>query len=502
MATPRHGRPTSRLLRSASQAVRRRNSVRVRTTLAAVVVVAATMAVGSMVMLHRIQESLEHDRRVAALSQAEQIAVLAASGHLPPVLGVPDEDTALAQVVTAGGRVVASSPNAVGRPAVGPPVHSTSPVVTTADRLPTGQTGHYGVVAVPTSLSGRPATAYTVYTFQTSDLAVSDATLGLLIVLSLLLGVVAVTTWVLVGRALGPIEAIRAEVAEITTHDLHRRVPEEATGDEVAALARTMNSMLDRLETSVARQRAFVADASHELRSPLASVRTLLEIGLAQGPAADWPAIAGDVLVDEQRMETLVADLLLLARLGSEEGPVTDAVVDLGACAVADAAGRRPPREVAISTVADGPAWVGLRPGLARRVVTNLVDNAQRHARASVTVRTGAHADGTVTLEVEDDGPGVQPADRERVFARFTRLDNARSHDEGGAGLGLAIVHDIAQRAGGSVAFADVPAGARVVVRLPAAEAPPGDTDPVAGGERPGAARPGPDPDPAPVPSR
>ncbi len=449
-------------------------TVRVRTTLAATLVVAVALTMGAWALLHLFQSSLENDRKTAAISRAADIASLAAAGHLPPVLGLPDEDTTLAQVVAGGGRVLAASANIAGEPAVGPLLTQRSdPIVHTVHRIPTGEAGRFGLVATPARADGQPITVYTVYSYQTSDLAVRDATVGLLVGLPILLLVVAATTWIIVGRAFRPIQAIRTEVSEITTHGLDRRVPEPATADEVARLARTMNSMLDRLETSVGRQRAFVADASHELRSPLASLRTQLEIGLAQGAATDWRAVVSDALVDEARIEQLVADLLILAWLDNDPRLSGADTVDLAEIIRAEVE-RRPGRAgLTLRSDVTGPTMVRLSGDLTCRVITNLLDNAQRHARADVLVSTDQPDPAMVRVTVTDDGPGVAPADRERVFERFTRLDNSRTGEDGGAGLGLAIVRDIVTRVGGRVAFADTVRGAQVVVSLPVAAVPP-----------------------------
>ncbi|MEV0678637.1 HAMP domain-containing sensor histidine kinase [Actinosynnema sp. NPDC050436] len=275
--------------------------------------------------------------------------------------------------------------------------------------------------------------------------------------------VVAAVAWLATGRALRPVEAIRREMAEIGEHDLARRVPVPQSGDEVAGLAATTNATLDRLERSLRRQQQFVADASHELRSPLAGLRAGLEVALLHADRADWPRTASRALADVQRLQDLTSDLLLLA--GSEADQVPPVAVDLAEMAREQAAER------GVACVADGPAPVRGRPARLDRLLRNLLDNAQRHARSQVTVRvTTEHpagaGPGEVVVEVLDDGPGIAPEDRERVFERFTRLDDARARDTGGSGLGLAIARGIAQRHGGTLRVEDGD-GARLVARLP-----------------------------------
>jgi signal transduction histidine kinase len=245
---------------------------------------------------------------------------------------------------------------------------------------------------------------------------------------------------------------------------MHRRVPEPPTDDEIGRLARTMNAMLGRLQGAALRQRQFVSDASHELRSPVAAIRTDVEVALREGPAADWPAVGRAVLAEEDRLERLLSDLLVLAA-GEEGGPVGAAPVDLAALATAEAArARRVPVEVAAPATAARAAG---SPDALRRALSHLVDNAARHARSRVVVTV---APGR--LVVDDDGPGIADDDRERVFERFTRLDDARARDQGGAGLGLAVVRSIAARHGGTARVDASPlGGARLVVELPPAGA-------------------------------
>ena len=288
--------------------------------------------------------------------------------------------------------------------------------------------------------------------------AVDSATTAMLVGFPLLIGVVAGVTWLVTRRALRPVEGIRREMAEITaSEDLTRRVPEPATHDEVARLARTTNETLAALESSVERQRRFVADASHELRSPIASLRTQLEVAAAHPELLDLDGAVEDTV----RLQHLAADLLLLARLDAGERPA-DGRVDLAALAAEEAAGR-----AGVRVDMDGPLEVAGSRGQLARVLANLLDNAARHARSAVVVTTRREG-GSAVLQVSDDGDGVPVADRERIFERFVRLDEARSRDDGGAGLGLAIARDVAERHGGSLTVGDGPAGGALFeLRLP-----------------------------------
>ncbi|WP_217131054.1 cell wall metabolism sensor histidine kinase WalK [Streptomyces sp. AC558_RSS880] len=289
--------------------------------------------------------------------------------------------------------------------------------------------------------------------------AVRTALTVMLIGFPLLLVVVAAVTWLVTGRALRPVEGIRSEMAAITaSEDLARRVPEPATHDEIARLARTTNETLAALEASVERQRRFVADASHELRSPIASLRTQLEVAAAHPELLDLDGAVEDTV----RLQHLAADLLLLARLDAGERPA-DARVDLSALAREEAAGR-----TGVTVDAEPVEVTGSR-GQLGRVLANLLDNGRRHARERVTVTVRREGDRAV-LAVADDGEGVAEADRERIFERFVRLDAARSRDDGGAGLGLAIARDVAVRHGGTLTAGAAPAGGALFeLRLPLA---------------------------------
>jgi signal transduction histidine kinase len=278
-------------------------------------------------------------------------------------------------------------------------------------------------------------------------------------------------TWYFTGRALRPVEAIRLEAEEITGTTMHRRVPEPDTDDEVGRLARTMNAMLTRLETSSQKQRQFVSDASHELRTPLASIRANLEVALRNEQSADWPEVARRVLAEDERMEDTVAELLELARLDESEGPLpieTYPEVDLDEV-VSDLV--ITPRRVPVDTTKVSAGRVHGREDQLSRAIRNLVDNAARHASTKVAVSLTTDDDnGWVVLLVDDDGTGIAPEDRTRVFERFTRLDEGRARDAGGLGLGLALVKGIVESHRGMVSIDDSPlGGARFVVMLPAA---------------------------------
>jgi signal transduction histidine kinase len=303
----------------------------------------------------------------------------------------------------------------------------------------------------------------------------SDVTQGvhllrvtLLIAFPVLVALLAAVLWRVLGAALRPVEALRTGAEEITGGTRPGRLPVPGSRDEVYRLAVTLNGMLHRLDAARARQRAFVADAAHELRSPLTNMRTELEVAQRLSDTTDWLPLAADLLTDVDRLSRLVDDLLLLAR--SDDAAANPAVasgdVDLGRL-LAEVAARYP--DVRYERPAVAQHATGDRDALGR-VVANLLDNAVRHA--GTQVRLTVAPDGAYAkISVADDGPGIPVAERERVFDRFTRLDDARSRDEGGSGLGLPIAREIVEAHGGRIDIGDGPGG-RLVVRLPRAADP------------------------------
>jgi signal transduction histidine kinase len=266
-----------------------------------------------------------------------------------------------------------------------------------------------------------------------------------------------------VAKALAPVDDVVRELTEITATDLGRRVPVSEHHDEMRGLAETVNQTLDRLEAAVERQRRFASDASHDLRSPITAMRLQLDEAQLHPEETDWPKTAVALEAGLDRLEAIVTDLLALARLDSG---VTCAQERLDLSELVSAELRNRMSQVRIIT--------GIQPGVVIdgdrlqliRLLTNLVDNAERHATYTVTISVRRESD-EVVLEVADDGPGIPPDQREAVFDRFTRLDNARNNDSGGTGLGLSIAREIAGQHGGTLTIEDSVRGARFVLRMP-----------------------------------
>ncbi|MEV4687379.1 sensor histidine kinase [Microbacterium sp. LWH3-1.2] len=426
----------------------RRRSLRTRITAAATLVVAAALVVGALAFYGILSASM-HDATVrAGETRAEQLAArIDAEG--PSAVTELDDD--IAQVLDDEGRVVAASEEADSGDlpdSGGTVTYDDEPMLVVREDLDDGTL----LLAVPVEDDQQ--------TLATVAMLLAVAVAG---VVALVAGI----TWWVVGRALRPVSRIRAEVDDITADRLDRRVAVPSSGDEIAALAGTMNRMLDRLDAAATAQRRFVSDASHELRSPLATIRQHAELAQLHPDATSVDDLAGVVHDEGLRMQELVDALLLLTRL-DERAVLQRDDVDVDDLALAEAKRLR-----AAGAVVDA---TGVRAARVRgdarllgQLVRNLADNAARHARTAVAIGV-LERDGQVLLTVDDDGEGVPIEERERIFERFVRLDEARARDAGGSGLGLAIARAIAEAEGGSIRVEHSPlGGARFAVSLPAA---------------------------------
>ncbi len=295
--------------------------------------------------------------------------------------------------------------------------------------------------------------------------AIRNTLRNVVIALTVLSGL---ATWFIAGRALRPVGAITSRVDEITSGTLADRVPDTGSSDEIGVLARTMNSMLSRLENADLRRRQFVSDASHELRTPVAVLRSEAEVARRAPDSTNLDDFAGVVLGESKRLEGLVEDLLALAR-SDESRPLTATTpLDVDEIVLEEVARTRSmpidQRGVSAGRV------VGHSDDM-QRVIGHLLDNAVRHAKDRVAIGVQT-TDGVVQVWVDDDGPGISESERDRIFDRFVRLDDARTRDKGGAGLGLAVVHEMVTRMVGTVRVDDSPlGGARFALEFPAADA-------------------------------
>ncbi|MEO7752785.1 MAG: HAMP domain-containing sensor histidine kinase [Terracoccus sp.] len=446
--------------------------IRARSTAAAILVVAIGLVVGASLLLVLLRQSLVASAgEVAATRAVEVVDQVRSDGgsDLEEYLAETNRGAQLVQLVGPGGVVLASSSSR----ASGAPVSGLRPAdgevvreeVATVPTLPGGDP--YMLVARGLlSRTGQPQTVLVASSLATEDATVDTVqkyVLGALLPLLLLVGT---ATWVLVGRALRPVEQIRTRVQGINAAQFEERVPIPDSSDEIARLAVTMNEMLDRLESAQQSQRRFVADASHELRSPLATLTAALEVAGPDPSGTSWDELRSIMAVEADRMRLLVADLLLLARADDTGLGLEREDVDLDD--IVDAEVGRLRMSTSLHVHADiEPVRVHGDTAKLAQVVRNLVDNAARAASREMRLSLRQEQD-TAVVVIDDDGPGIEPADRERVFDRFVRLDESRERGPGGSGLGLAIVAEVVRGHGGTVSVGrSDQGGARFEVRLP-----------------------------------
>ena len=472
----RHGTPTGWFAR---------RTLRVRLMAIGLVGIVGALLLGGSVLYAATGATLDRVVRNEARSTAQDVAVLVNDGRLPDP--VPVSGAQLVQVLDAQNRVLSGSVAA----------DRLTPVVTTDERarvlrgdplqVPGSRAGVAGLLQVAGVRAGPPeAPVLVVSAVPTADLETSRRVMRtlLLVAFPVFLVVIGAIAWRVIGSTLRPVEALRRGAERIgEAADPGERLPVPPTRDEVQALALTLNGMLARLADASTRQRAFVADAAHELRSPLATMRTQLEV--AQRLDED-EGLAADLLPEVERLGRIVDDLLVLARAGGAHPsrrrvePVhldwlVPAVVSRYAAArvpVSVRAGGTAQR-AGVDQGRDGPGALVVpgRPEELDRALSALLDNAVRHAATAVVVEVsasrGSRGPAAAQVTVRDDGHGIPQADRERVFDRFARLDDARDRDSGGSGLGLAIVRELVTRHGGRVWLEDAEPGARAVVLLP-----------------------------------
>ena len=475
-------------------ALSERFTVRGRTTLAATIVVGLALVAAAAVLTFSVRLGFESPIERAARSRAADVARIAQTAGLPIVLPGASQDLRV-QVVADGTRVVSRAAISEDqKPFIAlnlPPGAIEVRTLTALDGR--GVDVHADALAGATVVTGEPAANAVVAQepwlvvaqgIETSSgprtilvaatLASVQASSNVLVPLlglgiPLMLLIVAGTTWALTGVALRPVDSMRADADAISASALERRLPVPAARDEVRDLAETMNRLLDRIEAASLRQHRFTSDASHELKSPVAAIRTMAEVALRDPANADARELLEDILAEDARLEALVSDLLLLAR--SDEGRLATRPEPTDLAPIIEEEARLAAKSETVKMdlrIAQGLVAVvdAERVG---RLLRNLLDNAVRHARSQVRVEARRES-LSIVVDVSDDGAGVDRDQREHVFERFVRLDDGRSRSQGGTGLGLAVARAIARAYGGDVSLVDSPAaGATFRVRLPRA---------------------------------
>ncbi|GAB3806656.1 ATP-binding protein [Humibacter antri] len=444
--------------------------IRARVAAAAITVVALTLVSGAVVLVLVLHGSLVAGVDDSLLARAENVAAQAHT-RIAHTIATPPRQASLVQVIDNHGTVVAATANIEGEDPVlrSPPDDRRTTFMTLTDSpLDTG--GEFRVLALPATVNGSPGWVYTATSLSQVDAATNNLITLFAIGLPIVLIIVGFTVWGAVSLAIRPVERIRRQAAEIGASDLSKRLHIPASRDEISRLAATMNGMLDRLDAAATRQRQFIGDASHELRSPLAGMRAQVDVALAGSDPEQMRQTLVTVRHEADRMTTLTEDLLFLARSTESEATSTWSAVDLDDLVLAQA---RRLREF-------GGKTIGVHVQAARvhgsgrdlgRLLRNLAENAYEHATGNVDLVLQTAA-GSAEVMVTDDGDGIAERHRSVIFERFSRLDDSRMRvtTGGGFGLGLAIARQIAVAHGGTLTAhgrADGASGAMFLLRLP-----------------------------------
>jgi signal transduction histidine kinase len=422
------------------------SSIRVRTTAAAVLVAGVSLALAAFTMVTLLQRSLRENVRSAAILRAQTFSDELASGVSADVVIVddPEADQELIQVLDADGTVVLASSILADRGPIARLAPGETMVI--APRSPADTEPFDEPFMVAASSADTPRGTLTVLVARSLEVvaeARNTLEAELAVAMPLLLVVIGVLTWRVVGRALSPVDALRAQVEAISSRELHRRVSEPPGSDEISRLAETMNRMLARLEAGRLRERRFVSDASHELRSPVATIRQHAEVAISHPEQTETRELAEIVLDEGARLQRLVEDLLLLTRIDEGTLELPAEPVDLDDLLFEEAKRLRGATQLRIDVGGVSAGRVQGDGEQLGRLIRNLTENAARHARTTISLAL-AERDGEVVLRVDDDGAGIEGGERARIFDRFVRLDEARDRDSGGSGLGLAIVREVA----------------------------------------------------------
>ena len=445
--------------------------VRSRVLAVSLVVLLMTLALWTWLLYALANSSLEDSASQQGTMLAQQVS--ATLSVVEPARAVPERPAGtdidvVIQVVGAGGIVLADSradAERVPMVKLSPPAGLIESQV--VPRLTALKEEEFVVTGLgATGVDGAPLTVLVASPVHLERENTSRTVLLASVTAAAALGVAALLVGWAVAASLRPVERLRSQLAGIGGRRIGDRVDVPVTGDELTRLAETMNQMLARLEGAYAAQAGFVSDASHELRSPLATLRTSVEISAADPTGQVWQDTRPVVMAEILRLQRLVDDLLTLSRYDAGAMPLRPRECDLDDLVVEAARRTAEETHIHVAVLAE-PVRANADPDRVGQVLRNLLDNAVRHARTGV--RVGLEADdGVASVTVDNDGPVVPPEDRQRIFERFVRLDATRGRDTGGAGLGLAIAADIAAAHGGSLAAGEAEDGwCRFELRIP-----------------------------------
>lgn len=453
---------------------RRALSIRARLTLFFVISIAVVLAFTGVALVSLVHRSLVNNATNQVSNVMAQVEARLASTPLPSTgpLVLPMVGDVVVQVTDPHGRSVWAVSSAI----------ADQPVLARARADNAATTGlvavevrHRADASVLAALSQSTVQSITTSRGPALIFGFVDGTsithsVGVLLVsvavsFPLLLVLAGGLIWLGLGLALAPVESIRRRVERIAARDLSERVPVTGGDDEIARLARTVNEMLDRLESANRFQQEFVSNVSHELRSPLTTLLATVERASNVAERADWGSVAETITREGRRLDALIDDLFWLARNDEGQIELRHVDVDLDDLLFEEAQRVRSMTELAVDTSAVTPTRVVGDPATLKRMIRNVVDNAVRYASAGLTFEARYDLDDAV-VRIGDDGVGIDVATSARFFQRFVRSDPARARASGGTGLGLAIVADVAARHGGSARFVEVASGSCLELRL------------------------------------
>ncbi|HEV3188469.1 MAG TPA: ATP-binding protein [Acidimicrobiales bacterium] len=452
----------------------RQLSIRARLTLIFVIAITIILTFTGVALVNLVHRSLlkQATNQIDSVMEQTQQRLATANVSAPRVISLPTVGDVVVQVTNyADTRVLAASSSIQNAPVLARPV--------TDALVPSGLTFQFirdaanqatlselssGDVSTISTTRG-PALVFGFVYGGAIEHSVRVLLVSLLISFPLLLLMSGGLIWLGIGLALAPVESIRRRVDAIAAEDLTERVPVTGGDDEIARMARTVNAMLDRLESASKFQQEFVSNASHELRSPLTTLLATTERATSDPANANWTEVADVIMREGRRLDGIIGDLFWLARHDEDHILSERADVDFDDLLYEEATRVRSMSELVVDTSAVHPTRVVGDPAMLKRMIRNVVDNAMRYAQHEL--RFAAHFDGDeAVVVVSDDGEGIDVDQSARFFERFTRADSARSRQSGGTGLGLAIVTEIVIRHGGSARFMTVDSGSTIELRV------------------------------------
>ncbi len=472
----------------------RPRSLRGRVTTVGVITLALVLGLGSWVMVRALAAATRSDTTRQNEEVLEGLAAQVADGVDPRTIVVPlgsdgtefvifDENTVpinfsfigpgvteLAVTQTAEGFFIVEDP-LLGTVVIADPTLSGASVEVIGGNFTdqVAETDWFETTMSATSPSGEVYTLLAVSPFGVVSRSTTRVALALAIIVPLLVLLGGIALWLAIGAALRPVQQISDEAKRIAPSTSGDRLPVPQSRDEIADLTITLNGMLDRLDAGLIRQRQFVSDASHELRSPMTAVRASAELMTS---AADLPPrlnpTAGALQRGALRLESVLDDLTELVDSGV---PARRAEVDLDDLVLGAVKDMQVPEAIEVDVSGVQPAVVRAHDVSLSRAISNIFSNALRHADCRVAISAALH-DGEVSITIDDDGPGVPLDDRTRIFERFVRLDDGRQRSLGGSGLGLALATSIAHAHSGELVCEESPlGGARFVLKFDADDA-------------------------------